>query len=89
MLGVDFLPPEDLIHLICSETAKANPDEAIDCFRANVTNYPMSYNAHNALAKIYASKGMKQQAIKSYQRSLELKPGNPEGIKGLRELGEH
>ena len=64
MLGVDFLPPEDLIHLICSETTKANPDKTIDCFKVNVSNYPRSYNAHNALAMAYASKGMKQEAIR-------------------------
>ena len=88
-LGIEFLPPEDLIHLLCSAAVKENPAKAVDCFQVNVSNYPKSYNAHNALANAYASKGMKQDAIRSYQRSLEIKPNNPEGIRGLRELAGH
>lgn len=86
MLGVDILPPEDLIHLVCNETVKDYPDKAIDCFQVNVSNYPMSYNAHNALAKVYANKGMKDKATTSYRKSLEIKPDNIEGIQGLKEL---
>ncbi len=48
------MPLEDLIRLICNETLKEKPEKAIDCFQVNVTHYPLSYNAHNALAKIYA-----------------------------------
>lgn len=66
-----------------------NPNKAIDCFQVNVSNYPLSYNARNALAKIYAKNNMKQLAIISYRKSLELKPGNPEAIDGLRELDGH
>lgn len=88
-LGVGFLAPEDLIHEVCSHTTTDNPSKAVECFQVNVSNYPKSYNAHNALAKIYASKGMKQEAIVSYRKSLELKPGNPEAIKGLKELDGH
>lgn len=56
-LGLEFLPPEDLIHLVCAETNKENPDKAIECFQVNVTNYPQSYNALNGIAAIYTSKG--------------------------------
>lgn len=86
MLGIELLAPEDLIHDVCSHTIIDKPDKALECFQINVANYPKSYNAHNALAKIYANNGMRQQAIKSYRKSLEIKPSNQEAITGLREL---
>jgi predicted alpha/beta superfamily hydrolase len=86
-LGVNFLPPEDLIHLVCNATVADNPKKAVDCFKVNVANYPSSYNAHNALAKICASKGMIDESISSYRRSLEIKPGNMNAVNGLKGLG--
>lgn len=75
-LGMKFLPPEDLIHDVCSHTIIEKPEKAAECFKVNVQNYPQSYNAYNALGAAYAKEGKIEMAIESYQRSLELNPGN-------------
>ncbi len=88
LLGVAFLPPEDLIRDVCAHTLKENPEKAIACFQVNVANYPKSYNALNALAKVYASKGMKNEATEVYRKSLTIQPQNKGAVEGLHKLGD-
>jgi tetratricopeptide (TPR) repeat protein len=49
-------------------------DKAIKLFKMNVTAYPDYFNVYDSLAEAYTIKGETGQAIKCYERSLELNP---------------
>jgi tetratricopeptide (TPR) repeat protein len=51
-------------------------EEALEIFKLNVKEYPESFNAHGNLAEAYMKRGNKEEAIKNYQKSLELNPEN-------------
>ena len=61
--------------------------EAIEIFKLSVEAYPQSYNAYDSLGEAYMDNGDKELAIKNYQKSLELNPGNANGVEKLKELG--
>ena len=63
--------------------------EAIEIFKLSVEAYPQSYNTYDSLAEAYMDYGDKELAIKNYRKSLELNPGNANGLKMLKELGAH
>jgi len=63
--------------------------EAIEIFKLSVEAYPQSYNTYDSLAEAYMDNGDKDLAIKNYRKSLELNPGNANGIKKLKELDAH
>jgi tetratricopeptide (TPR) repeat protein len=60
--------------------------EAIEIFKLSVEAYPQSYNAYDSLGEAYMDNGDKELAIKNYQKSLELNPGNANGVEKLKEL---
>jgi CubicO group peptidase (beta-lactamase class C family) len=60
--------------------------DAIEVFKLNVADHPQSANTYDSLGEAYAVAGDKQQAIKNYQRSVELNPGNTNGIEALKKL---
>lgn len=73
MLGYDYL--------------KANKyDEAIAVFRMNTEAFPDSFNTYDSLGEAYAAKGDKKSAIKNYEKSVKLNPGNQNGIQMLEKL---
>ncbi len=79
-LGVDYLPPEDLVHQIC---IRAGPEKAVDCFKLNTSNYPGSYGAFNDLAEAYLAKGETGLAIENFKKSLALSPRNQKAVEGI------
>lgn len=60
--------------------------DAIEVFRLNVEEHPQSANTYDSLGEAYAAAGDKEQAIKNYQRSVELNPGNTNGVEALKKL---
>lgn len=62
--------------------------DAIEVFRLNVDDYPQSSNVYDSLAEAYAVDGNKELAIKNYQKSIELDPGNSNGVARLKKLQE-
>jgi CubicO group peptidase (beta-lactamase class C family) len=50
--------------------------EAIEVFKMNVEDYPKSWNAYDSLGDGYIAGDNKPEALKNYQRSLALNPGN-------------
>ncbi|MEI6456253.1 MAG: alpha/beta hydrolase-fold protein [bacterium] len=59
---------------------------AIDLFLYNVTLYPSSFNVYDSLAEAYLKNGRKDLAIKNYEKSLELNPGNMNATEQLKKL---
>ena len=47
-------------------------DEAIAVFEQNTKDYPQSSNVWDSLAEGYMTRGNKAEAIKYYEKSLEL-----------------
>ena len=88
-LGFEILPPEGLILGIgykCLEAHETN--NAIECLKLNVGNYPSSAYAHKHLADVYMAAGKKELAIQNYKKALQLDP-NTDGAKdALAKLGE-
>jgi len=60
--------------------------DAVELFKLNVQAYPGSANAFDSLAEAYLKDGQKDMAIKNYEKSLELNPGNDNARKALTEL---
>jgi tetratricopeptide (TPR) repeat protein len=65
-------------------------DEAIYIFKMNTEKHPEDPNTWDSLGEAYALKGDKENAIKSFQKSLSLDP--PEAVKAnstkyLKKLG--
>lgn len=60
--------------------------EALEIFKLNVSLYPNSGNAFDSLGEIYAEMGNKLQAIKNYERAVELNPKNENAAAVLKIL---
>jgi len=58
-------------------------DKAIEIFQANTQRFPKSANAWDSLGEGYATKGDKDNAIKSFKKSLSLNP--PANVKANSE----
>ena len=61
-------------------------DDAIAIFEQNTLDFPQSWNAWDSFAEAYMDKGDKGLAIKYYEKSLQLNPGNTNGAEQLKKL---
>ncbi|HSE25774.1 MAG TPA: serine hydrolase [Pyrinomonadaceae bacterium] len=61
-------------------------EEAIALLKLNVEFYPTSWNVYDSLAEMYMTNGDKDLAIANYKKSLELNPGNTNGVEMLKKL---
>lgn len=66
-------------------------DTAIKMLQLNVELYPASSNVYDSLGEAYMKKGENALAIKNYEKSLELDPGNTNAVEMIRriKLGWH
>jgi len=84
-LGFTILPPEGSVLEIAGHLLDTHETyKAIECFKLNVSNYPMSAYAHKHLADAYLVAGEKEFAIENYQQALKLDP-NTDGVKDALE----
>ena len=60
--------------------------DALAVFEINVRRFPESWNAYDSLGEAYAAAGEREKAIASYQRSLDLSPGNTNATAMLQKL---
>ena len=65
-----------------------NFPDAIAIFKLNVKLHPESWNVYDSLGEAYAKNGQRSLAIENYQKSIQLKPDNANGINHLKELQE-
>ncbi|SFQ21734.1 serine hydrolase domain-containing protein [Hymenobacter arizonensis] len=79
--------PEDEVNAWGYNLLKqAQPNNALEVFKLNVSLYPQSANAYDSLAEIYAELGNRELARKNYQRSLALNPQNKGAAEYLKKL---
>lgn len=55
-------------------------------FRENTLLFPKSWNVYDSYGEVLLKHGKKQDAIKMYQKSMTLNPGNENGKKVLEQL---
>ena len=60
--------------------------EAIEIFKLNAATYPQSPNVYDSLGEAYMTNGDEAQAIRNYQRALELNPQNTNAAETLKRL---
>ncbi len=60
--------------------------ESIAVFTLNADTFPASYNVYDSRGEAYMMAGDKPAAIRDYKKSVELNPGNTNGIDKLNEL---
>ena len=61
--------------------------EALAVFKWNMEAYPKSFNTYDSYAEASMKAGNKEDAIKYYKKSIEMNPGNQNGIDKLEEMG--
>jgi tetratricopeptide (TPR) repeat protein len=64
-------------------------NEALEIFKLNVAEYPESFNVYDSLGEAYMKMRNKDEAIKNYQKSLELNPKNDNAKKMLEKISEN
>lgn len=67
-----------------ARTQKMN--EAIEIFKLNTELYPESANVYDSLGEAYANQGNKAEAIKSYEKALQINPNYSSSVEALRRL---
>jgi CubicO group peptidase (beta-lactamase class C family) len=60
--------------------------EAVQILKLNAREFPGSSNVYDGLGEAYMDNGDRDLAIKNYRRSLELDPGNSNGVSMLKKL---
>jgi predicted alpha/beta superfamily hydrolase len=84
--GVTFEPPEAAFAIagfvLLFQQKKI--DRAIAVLEENVKRHPLSPAAHEYLGEAYLAKNDAAAAIRSFERALELKPGDEEATKHLQ-----
>lgn len=60
--------------------------EAVEVFKLNVEAYPNSANAYDSLAEGYLLDGNRTEAIKNYEKAVELNPNFVSSLDALRKL---
>lgn len=60
---------------------------AVELFKLNVEAFPDDWNVYDSLGEAYLKLGNQGEAIRNYQKSLQLNPHNDAGKAVLRRLG--
>jgi CubicO group peptidase (beta-lactamase class C family) len=84
---LNYLLTEDGMNVLAYQLMWNNINEkAMEVFQTNLKLFPESWNSYDSYGEILVKMGRKEEAIKMYQRSIELNPKNEGGKKVLAEL---
>jgi len=75
-----------LLHVAYRTLFSDNIDGAIQVFKLQVQEYPKYWNSYDSIGEAYMKAGQKDLAIANYEKSIELKPDNQNGIDMLKKL---
>ncbi|MDP9955463.1 CubicO group peptidase (beta-lactamase class C family) [Epilithonimonas hungarica] len=81
-LGYDFMGNNNPYHLPEKHFYK----QAIESFKTNTDLFPNSWNTYDSYAEALLESGQKEEAVKMYQKSIDLNPDNKNGRKVLEGL---
>ncbi|WKK66482.1 serine hydrolase [Lutimonas zeaxanthinifaciens] len=62
-------------------------EEASKVFKLNMDAFPESFNVYDSYAEAQMKLGNNEEAIEYYKKSVEMNPGNQNGIDMLKKLG--
>jgi len=65
---------------------KKNAPAALEIFKRNAERFPNSYNVWDSLGEIYYQTGNLEEAIKNYEKSLQINPKNEGGRRMLERI---
>lgn len=87
-LGYEVVPSERFIDRLAFSFMfmKNDKQKALEFFKRNVENFPNSARAHDSLGTGYRQLGDLENAIKSYEKALEIEPEKESTMQRLREV---
>lgn len=62
-------------------------EEALQVFKLNLDAFPESFNVYDSYAEALMKLDRNEEAIENYKKSIEMNPGNQNGIDMLKKLG--
>jgi tetratricopeptide (TPR) repeat protein len=78
---------ENPINLLGYELLSAGKLQAsVEVLKVNTERYPQSWNAWDSLAEAYMKEGNTIDAIRCYQKSVELNPKNTNALQQIRKM---
>jgi len=84
LYGYAIREPEFLLATLASRLAGDNPALGLELMRRRVATYPSSPDAYDQLAQALESAGSVAEAVRSYERAVEL--AREQGFAGLAEI---
>lgn len=81
-LGYDFMGAPSPYHLPITR----NYEDALQVFKINTELFPESWNVYDSYGEALRATGRREDAIRTYQKSLELKPDSQNGLRMLKKL---
>jgi D-alanyl-D-alanine-carboxypeptidase/D-alanyl-D-alanine-endopeptidase len=78
---------EETINALGYSYIDKNLEAALVIFKINIDMYPTSSNVYDSYAEALLKNGDKELAIENYKKSVELNPGNTNGIHALEKMG--
>ena len=82
------LNENDLLEVAYQLLSAGKTADAIQIFKLQVVEYPKYWNSYDSMGEAYMRVGEKDLAIANYEKSLELKPDNQNGIDMIKKLKE-
>jgi len=80
-------PPEETVNSFGYKAlGRKDPGLAKRYFQMNIEAHPESANAYDSMGELLLSEGDTLQAVKQYERSLELNPGNENAKKVINDV---
>lgn len=84
LYGFEIREPEFLLATLASRLARDNPSLSVEILRRRVASYPASPEAHDQLAQALEAAGEVDEAVREYERAVEL--ARQQGFGGLTEI---
>lgn len=85
--GYVIEPTEEFVNSCgYKQLRSGNIDAAIEIFKQNIINFPLSFNVYDSMGEAYMKKGQKRLAVENYEKSISLNPNNEDGKEMLKNL---
>jgi cytochrome c-type biogenesis protein CcmH/NrfG len=65
---------------------KKDAKAAIEVLKLNIEQFPKSFNVWDSLGEAYYNAGNLEEAVKNYEKSLQLNPDSKDGKRMLEKI---